>query len=208
MCIRDRIRTAPLVRHGLLSIGRIEDEYLGQWNQRSLLGDEVLFHYLVGQDYVPPEITDLCRYRPPSDGKAPWNENAIADIMAAAFTTSPSGRLPLIALSGKVASGRAETFTETCRRQDRRVLEIDLGPLAAKGKAGEEQDRLAKDDRKLNVLFREALLRDACLLFRGIEELTENREDLLARLAERAAEGRVPVAYLSSACLLYTSRCV
>ncbi|MBA3842001.1 MAG: ATP-binding protein [Actinobacteria bacterium] len=178
--------SAPLVRYGLVRIGRPGDEHAGQWNQSSLSTDVDLFHHLAGQFYLPAELAAGVK-RLTTRAEALFSVRDEKEIVAAGFVTHDGRAFPLVGIGGADEGDRISAHAVAAEHSGYSVLTVDLPRLLS--------DRSSLQHRVAG-LFRTAILQHSCLMLTRIEETGEGIEDSLAILADYIGDGRVPTAYL------------
>ncbi|KWN65847.1 ATP-binding protein, partial [Burkholderia ubonensis] len=172
--------SAPLRHHGLMVV---KPPKAGQ--VATLQADAALYRYLIGHDELPERLHGWVRWLEPVTGLPEFHPEFIARL--AQRLDADAAEPAVILLRGAAGSGRGAAVAAAAAQLGCPALCVDLSLLP-------EDNEEASD--ALVLALREARLRAACLVLRGMAEFADTRARLLARLQQRLPAHTGPVVCL------------
>ncbi len=166
---------APLLSNGLLSLKTKNTRTSSGWTDTLLQVDSELYHYLIGQDTLPPSLKECSQWLTVSE-QMPDAHLTFSQRIAQYCFDNPAAKVPLLVLRGGRGSGRAQTVALAAHQAKRQALCMDLELLP-------ENDEEAY--QVLLLALRESRLKAACLTLRSLPALTEKRSTLLTQFSQR-----------------------
>jgi AAA+ superfamily predicted ATPase len=168
---------SPLLSNRLLGVRDGGASNGESWSQRAFITTGEVFHYLLGNDYLSPELR-ACAEVMTVQGTIEAEGN-FAPFLASLrdMLVSPQDDIrPVIMLRGREGSGRAMAVAQVAEAAGRATVTVDVTRLPESD--AEAQEVLAQ-------AFRYARMRAACVLLRNFSELAEARKALLPDLSRQ-----------------------
>ncbi len=177
---------AKLFFHGLLNLKGKGNQSKSNWGDTLLQADVAVYHYLLGQDALPPVLARCAHWLTvPKQGLNPQSE--LIERIARYCFDHQTLAAPILFLRGHRHSGRAQTVAFAANSAGRQALCLDA-------------ERLPEDDKDaLDVLLlalREVRLRAACLILKSLSALAETRATLFAQFSDRIETHQGPLVCL------------
>lgn len=158
------------------------------WSQKAFITAREVFHYLLGNEYLSPELSACAEVmtvqgtRDESGNFAPFLAR-LRDMLV-----SPQEDIrPVVMLRGREGSGRAMAVAQVAEAAGRTTIAVDMA-------------RLPEEAAEAHEVFAQALryarMRSACVVLRNFSELAEARKALLAELSRQLAQPGLAVVCL------------
>ncbi|WP_171845196.1 MULTISPECIES: ATP-binding protein [unclassified Burkholderia] len=179
---------ATLFRYGILRLQRRERRRSVR-DDGELQLDSAILHFLLGHDYLPTILATSARWLAPPAWEPDEAERDLVRRLSTCIGTDQEAT-QCIVLRSQLHSGRAGTVARAAAEVDAGALELDLGTLPS------------DDDDAEDVLIgalREAGMRGAWLVLRGLDDMASERKHLFARWRAHLRAHRWPVVCLIAA---------